>query len=218
MQNVRNNKNHRRTPKWVQRYGLVNTAEIKRKQRRSQWANRYGDRLPQSTLRDQPYEEGQEGGSSVDLASEEGSVRGRNGNGEFWNRNEESFYNANGGNASVASSARWRYPANFEDAAPASDAHKKSRRKKKDKKDRWARTEDAYAAPDTDTASRRRKSKKKRSVAVEDDTYSRASSAELPIPEDPEGGLYGEPRREQAPEGPRSSEPMNDDDIFNQEV
>ncbi|KAJ7721699.1 hypothetical protein B0H14DRAFT_3007576 [Mycena olivaceomarginata] len=58
IQNIRNNKTHARTPKWAQRYGLVDTSEIKRKERKSQWQSRYNDRLPQSTLDGAPYEEG----------------------------------------------------------------------------------------------------------------------------------------------------------------
>ncbi|KAG1884601.1 hypothetical protein F4604DRAFT_182381 [Suillus subluteus] len=59
IQNVRNNKNHRRTPKWIERYGLVDTSTIRRHEQRSQWAGRYNDRNPNSTLDDQPLEEGQ---------------------------------------------------------------------------------------------------------------------------------------------------------------
>jgi len=54
LQNIRNNKNHRRTPKWAQRHGLVDTSDIKRKERRSQWASRYEERHAQSTLANQP--------------------------------------------------------------------------------------------------------------------------------------------------------------------
>lgn len=214
IQNIRNNKNHQRTPKWVQRYGLVDTSEIKRKERRSQWANRYNDRLPASTLRDQPYAEGQEGASSVDLASEEGEGRPRvNGSGEFWSRNEERYYGANGDSASVESSGRWRYPANFDDAAPPVPP-KKSRRKKKDKKDRWARTEDAYSIAEADGTAKKKSKRKSRSATQDADTYSHDSSTDFP--EDPEGGLYSESRRQEEPEA--RGVPLNEDDIFNQEV
>ncbi|CCM04579.1 uncharacterized protein FIBRA_06760 [Fibroporia radiculosa] len=216
IQNIRNNKNKQRTPKWVQRYGLVSTSEVRRKERRSQWATRYNDRLPASTLRDQPYEEGQEGGaSSVDLASQDGDARPgahRNGSGELWSHNEERFYGANGDSASGESSTRWRYPANFEDAAPV-EASRKSKRGKKDKKDRWARTEDAYSITDANGSAKRRKSKKQsRTASANDDAYSRTSSM-TEFPEDAEGGLYG--TREPAPARDTS---LNEDDIFNQEV
>lgn len=203
----------------MQRYGLVDTSEIKRKERRSQWASRYGDRLPTSTLRNQSLEEGQEGGSSVDLASQDGDGRPPNASGEFWSRNEERYYGANGDRASVESSSRWRYPANFDDAAPV-DTNKKSRRKKKDKKDRWARTEDAYSITDANGSAKKRKSKRKSKAAPADadsETYSRNSST-TEFPEDPEGGLYGERQRAPEREVARVAEPVNEEDIFNQEL
>ncbi|KAH9911066.1 uncharacterized protein B0H18DRAFT_893627 [Fomitopsis serialis] len=217
IQNVRNNKNRRRTPKWVAKWGLVDTSEIKRKERRSQWASRYNDRLPSSTLRDQPYEEGQEGSSSVDLASENGDARQRtNGSGEFWSRNEEQFYGASG--QGDTGSTRWRYPANFEDAAPVGGS-KKSKRSKKDKKDRWARTEDAYSINEGEAPARKKKSKRKsRRANVDGDTVSRDSST-TSFPEDPEGGLYGPSRSEAEPASHGSGgNRLTEEDILNQEV
>ncbi|KAI0636756.1 hypothetical protein C8Q77DRAFT_1049553 [Trametes polyzona] len=222
IQNIRNNKNHRRTPKWIQKYGLVDTSEIKRKERRSQWASRYNERLPRSDLEGRPYEEGQEGSSSVDLPSEEQSARGRtNGDGGLWNPREERYYGQNADSSSVltSGSGRWHYPANFEDAAPA-PSRKKSSKKKKEKKDRWARTEDAYSLQEGDGSTRRRKSKRKSKVAADDDTYSRRSDSTTEFPEDPEGGLYGD-RRPAAATSP-DREPDNarttDDVIFNHEL
>lgn len=205
----------------MQKYGLVDTSEIKRKERRSQWANRYNDRLPRSTLEAQPYEEGQEAGSSVDLSEENTRANGRTG--EYWNPEEERYYGKNGDSSSVLTggSGRWRYPANFEDTT---SAPKKSSKKKKEKKDRWARTEDAYAQEES--GSRRKKSKKRRSTAVADDvdTYTRRSESTSEFPEDPEGGLYGDHRpaagggvdgRDREEDAPRRT---NDEDIFNHEL
>ncbi|KAJ3492381.1 hypothetical protein NLI96_g46 [Meripilus lineatus] len=234
IQNIRNNKTHRRTPKWAQRWGLVDTSEIKRKERRSQWAGRYNDRLPRSTLDSQPYEEGQEpGGSSIDLANEEngqqqngrrGTVDG-NGNGALWNQNDERYYGQQNGSAnSVGSSGsgRWHYPANFEDAIVEQPSRKKSKSKKKEKKDRWARTEDAYSMNEADldghSHSRKRKSKSKKRKSSKNgegdylDTASRRSDSTTEFPEDAEGGLYGDTRKGPAP--PRE----NEEDILNQEV
>ncbi|EMD38316.1 hypothetical protein CERSUDRAFT_113479 [Gelatoporia subvermispora B] len=219
IQNVRNNKNKQRTPKWIQRYGLVNTAEIKRKERRSQWAGRYNDRLPRSTLENQPYEEGQEvqeGGSSIDLSNEDGDTRPRaNGSGELWSRREEQYYGANGDATSVrtAGSGRWHYPANFEDTIPAGKP-KKSSKKKKEKKDRWARTEDAYSIGEGQST-KRRKSKRK-SRTADSDTTSRASESTTEFPEDPEGGLYGD-RPHPVEESPANGR-TDADDIFNHEL
>jgi hypothetical protein len=159
MQNIRNNKNNRRTPKWARRYGLVDDSEIRRKERKSQWAGRYNDRLPNSVLENQAYEEGQipdRPGASRETTS--------NGNGEpgLWNeRQDEQFYGqrqresgsvGSGSANGAASGGRWRYPANFEEAdaevagMEIEDNHK---RKKggilggKKKKDRWDLSEDA---------------------------------------------------------------------------
>ncbi|KAG6900892.1 hypothetical protein C0993_010011 [Termitomyces sp. T159_Od127] len=183
LQNIRNNKNHARTPKWAQRYGLVDTSTIERHQRRSQWANRYNDRLPRSTLEGQPVAEGQEQeqASSVDLSLTERNPQ-RQPNGDLWRPEDESYYNPE---SSSTRSSRWHYPANFEDAALP-----KRKKENKVKKDRWAMTEDAYSqSQEQGKKSRRKKKKSKSSVA--DDTYdSRDSVAEFP--EDPEGGLYAD--------------------------
>ena len=196
----------------------MDTSEIKRKERRSQWAGRYSERNPHSALRDQPLEDGQEGSSSVDLSEENGDARQQRG-GEFWNPNEERFYGQNDrSSASIRtngeSGGRWRYPANFEDTV-AEPTRKKSKKKSKDKKDRWARTEDAYSVADTETTPRRKKSKKRRSNA-DIDTYSRRSESTTEFPEDAEGGLYGPSRQG----GAVDNEAVNGrggDDIFTHE-
>ena len=59
MQNIRNNSNKRRTPKWAIRYGLVDDTDMVRKKAKSAWAGRYDERNPNSTLDAQEYEEGQ---------------------------------------------------------------------------------------------------------------------------------------------------------------
>ncbi|KAJ7155964.1 hypothetical protein C8R43DRAFT_998499 [Mycena crocata] len=206
IQNIRNNKNHARTPKWAQRYGLVDTSEIKRKERKSQWQSRYNDRLPRSTLEGAPYEEGQDRGSSVDVSLEGNpSVARTRTNGELWGPEDEQYY----GNEpeSTSSGGRWHYPANFDDAAAPS---KSSKKKKKDsKKDRWARTEDAYSISEEQT---RKKSKKKKSKAS---LYSGDSTTEFP--EAAEGGLYGDRPRA---DNNNTREPVRTtttDDVFNHE-
>ena len=215
-QNIRNNKTHRRTPKWIQKYGLVNTSDIKRKERRSQWANRYSERNPHSALADQPLEEGQEGGSSIDLSEENADARQQR-NGEYWNPNEERFYGqSDRSSATIGSSGgRWRYPANFDDAV-IEPTRKKTKKKSKDKKDRWARTEDAYSVTDADTSTRRKKSKKRR-TNVDSDTYSRQSDSTTEFPEDAGGGLYGPSRRAGAA-GEGAANGNDVDDIFNHEL
>lgn len=113
----------------------------------------------------------------------------------LWKDGDESFYNPEreGSLRSAESgSSRWHYPANFNDTLPgAGDA---PGRKKKKKKDRWARTEDAYTAPEQ--KKRKKKSKNRSTVGDGGDlesTYSRRtqSTADLEVPEDPAGETYG---------------------------
>lgn len=185
-QNIRNNKNHARTPKWIQRYGLVDTSEIKRKERKSQWANRYNDRLPQSTHEGQAYEEGQEHGSSIDISLEGGNAKQRRQiNGELWRPDDEQFYNPDKSSA-PSSSGRWHYPANFDDVEPISTG-KRGKKKKKEKKDRWERTQDAYSMTSEGDSGKKKRRKRKSSEAAS------TREAVNEFPEDPEGGLYGEP-------------------------
>lgn len=221
IQNIRNNKNHARTPKWAQRYGLVDTTKIERNKKKSQWAGRYNDRLPHSTLEYQPYEEGQERGSSTDLSSEGHTTRRPGGNGELWREEDESYYGGRNRDAanSERSGGRWRYPANFDDAVLANEGGLK-KKKKKEKKDRWARTEDAYSISEEGAGKKKKKKKRSRTSTIEDDSYSRHSRSTSEFPEDPEGGLYdggiasdsrGLP---ETAEGNGQAAPQNQDDIF----
>jgi len=196
IQNIRNNKTNRRTPKWAQRYGLVDTSDIKRKERKSQWASRYNDRLPNSTLEGQEYEEGQNVGGTPDgQAVQQRPSRG----GELWREEDESYYgqNGNGDAGSSESGGRWHYPANFEDTIPEPEPS----RKKKSKKDRWERTEDAYSV--TDDGGKRKKKKKKskvnRSTVGDAESFDRSSTNDFP--EDAEGGLYDDRSRGGVPGG-----------------
>jgi len=210
IQNIRNNKNHARTPKWVQRYGLVDISEIKRKERKSQWANRYNDRLPQSTYEGQPLEEGQEGGSSVDLSTENGRPQ-RQPNGDLWRPEDESYYNAES-RSTGTSGGRWHYPANFEDVEPINTS--KRSKKKKDKKDRWERTQDAYSMASEGES---RKKKKKKRKTTDTSSIATRDSGEA-FPEDPAGGLYGERRNtvDDAPSVPDKNDKTTDE-VFKHE-
>jgi len=194
IQNVRNNKNNRRTPKWAQRYGLVDTSEIERKKKKSQWAYRYNDRLPNSALEGQDYEEGEVPGRSregtIDSQQSIGKPNGANQDG-LWREEDEQYYGQNGDARSTRSgeSGRWHYPANFEDTVAPVEGNGvgSKKKKKKEKKDRWARTEDAYSLPD-ESSGRKKKKKKSRSTIGDADSYDRRSEG----PEDAEGGLYGD--------------------------
>jgi len=163
IQNIRNNKNNRRTPKWSQRYGLVDTKKIKQREARSQWATRYGERNPNSALENQEYEEGQNDAPSVASTTPEAQGNGH----EFWGREDETYYGRNGQPDSASarseeSGGRWHYPANFDDATVDPPLKKK-------KSDRWARTEDAYNAPDDGSLKKKKKKRSKKSKSAEND-------------------------------------------------
>jgi len=189
IQNIRNNKNNRRTPKWVQRYGLVDTSEIERKKKRSQWASRYDERLPHSALEGQELEEGQVAGGTPNAESGDPFAR-RNGDPTLWREEDEHYYNGEGrsrrransvqsGSQSSISGRRWQYPANFNEATEVegveldgrkSKGKKKgsSSKKSKDKKDRWGRTADAHAGVGYEDVDGGRKKKKKKSRTTDD--------------------------------------------------
>lgn len=168
IQNIRNNKNRARTPKWAARYGLVDTTGMDRRKKRSEWAKRYGERLPHSTLENQAYEEGQLPDSSDNRSTSPSTAPP--GHSEYWREDEEHFYdesqsrNPHGESTqslhSDASGGRWTYPANFNEAVIEGGSRRKSR---SSKKDRWARTEEAYSNAGGEGNSVRRKKKKKRS-------------------------------------------------------
>jgi len=218
IQNIRNNKNHRRTPKWAMEYGLIDKTAMERRAKRAQWAGRYNDRLPRSTLENQPYEDGQDAGSSVNPPDENNGPSGAaNGsNGHLWKPDDEQYYGDQQSTKTSGSGGRWHYPANFDDSAIDFNSSKK--KKKKVKKDRWARTEEAYsaAAAGDESAERRKrkKSKKSKSTVGDSDTYSRRSSSTTEFPEDAEGGLYGD-RRDPAGAAPTTT---SDDVLFNHQL
>ncbi|KAF5315796.1 hypothetical protein D9611_004694 [Ephemerocybe angulata] len=194
IQNIRNNKNHARTPKWVQKYGLVDLSEIRRKERKSQWANRYKDRLPRSAYEGQPLAEGQENGPASDLSTVEGGVKRQQTGNNLWQPEDEQYYNADK-NSTNSNQSRWHYPANFDDAVMDSAMLKQSKKKKKssDKKNRWERTQDAYSLPpeDEDSGRKRKSKKKKRRSSVAADSIQSQDDTATEYPEDAEGGLYG---------------------------
>jgi uncharacterized membrane protein YqaE (UPF0057 family) len=218
IQNIRNNKNHRRTPKWAQRYGLVDTTKIKRNELRSQWAKRYDERLPNSALESQPLEEGQNPtASNMSLPSESaGHPRHRTTeNGELWNPEEEQYYGQSNGSSSDSRSSRWHYPANFDDATPSPVLESsKPKKKKKVKKDRFARTEDAYSISEDTTRRKKKKRSNRSAVGDNESTYSRGSGSTAQVPEDPEGGHYDDRAERRGPEGEGGAR-ADDDAVFN---
>lgn len=141
----------------------MDTTTIERKKKRSEWAKRYGERLPESALEGQAYEEGQRPDPSSGQSSSPTA-----GQREYWREDEEQFYNesrrrGSGHGESTTSlrsdnsGGRWTYPANFDEAVIEGGSRRKS---KSSKKDRWARTEEAYTS--TDGGSKKKKKKKRR--------------------------------------------------------
>lgn len=112
IQNIRNNKNHSRTPKWAQRHGLVDTTTIERHERRSRWANRYKDRHPRSALEGQPLEEGQVE-SSAPNQEESSDTRKSTAtpDQQLWNSEDEHYYQHDGESVRTSESGHgaWRY-------------------------------------------------------------------------------------------------------------
>jgi len=189
IQNVRNNKNHRRTPKWAIRYGLVDTTEIQRKKKKSQWATRFNERLPESALEGQDYEEGQ---TADDPARRQEEQERRNGEvtGDLWTQEDETYYrprdNASVKSGASGSSGKWHYPANFDGADVGG-----SKKSKKGKKDRWARVDEAMLGDGPSASGKKRKSKKGSRAGGSSD-IARRSLESIAEPEDAVGGLYGE--------------------------
>jgi len=198
----------------------VDTSEIKRKERKSQWATRYNDRLPHSTLEGQPLEDGQEAGSSsIDLSSEgnRGFRKNSTGAGELWKSEDEAYYNQRDSNP-PESGGRWKYPANFDDTELTAIPR---RSKKKDKKDRWARTQEAYILSDEQSKKKRKSSKRKKSKSSLQDSFVSRDSSTAELPEDAEGRLYGNSSRVLNDDGPTPPSGMSkkqptatSDDIF----
>jgi hypothetical protein len=150
--------------------------------------------------------------SSVSLSSESAAPRRGAGNGELWGAQDEQYYGQSNGSGE-SRSHRWSYPANFEDASPALGSST-PKKKKKIKKDRFARTEDAYSI--TEDTPRRRKKRSKRSTVDDESTYSRGSESTGQVPEDPEGGNYGGRQAGVQGTGPGAADGArgNDDVVF----
>ena len=183
----------------------MDTGEIERKKKKSQWATRYSERLPNSTLEGREVDEGQiPERSSENVYEEEPTLQTRHAT--LWNQEEESFYGGAGSSVSLksnGSAGRWRYPANFEDTEPYPGG-----KKKKVKKDRWARTEDAHMGVGMDDGSHKKKKVRKSSKKAEqtsgdfiNPTRGSYDSSTLEGPEDPGGRQHGPPRHELAING-----------------
>ncbi|KAK8853209.1 hypothetical protein IAR55_003911 [Kwoniella newhampshirensis] len=110
IQNIRNNQNRARTPKWAIRYGLVDDTDRQRRLKKSQWSKRYDERNNHSTLADQPLEEGEEGPNYDPSIAEDPAEVERRRNEGLWTNQDEEYYNAD----QAPNQQKWHYPANFE--------------------------------------------------------------------------------------------------------
>ncbi|WVF73097.1 hypothetical protein IAT40_007916 [Kwoniella sp. CBS 6097] len=109
IQNIRNNENKARTPKWAIRYGLVDNSNRERRARKNQWAKRYDERNPHSTHLDAQLEEGEEGINYDPTTIDPAEVERRRNEG-LWTREDEEYYNSD----QAPNQRNWHYPANFE--------------------------------------------------------------------------------------------------------
>ena len=182
---------------------------MRRRKKRSQWATRYNDRLPQSALEGQDYAEGQ-----VPDGPRDDSASNLDGNeAPLWDQEEdETYYGRRNrdqhGGSSISSGGRWHYPANFDKAEPSTPTADTSKRHKlplgggKKKKDRWALSEDARMGVLPDEGESKARKRKKKSSGVKrskkrpdaENNSSMDSRSDVVEPEDPVGGLYGERR------------------------
>ncbi|WVO14276.1 hypothetical protein L204_101908 [Cryptococcus depauperatus] len=111
IQNIRNNQNRARTPKWAIRYGLVDNSANERHARKNQWAKRFDERNNHSTLTEQELEAGEEGPNYVPRFESPEEVQRRRNEG-LWSAEDEEYYNAD--QASAPKKSTWHYPMNFE--------------------------------------------------------------------------------------------------------
>lgn len=108
IQNIRNNTNRARTPKWAIKAGLVDNSERDRKARKNQWAKRFDERNAQSTLVGQSLEEGEEGEDYNPVSEDPEAVERRRNEG-LWNNDDEEYYDEGGCDRAASRSSK--YPA-----------------------------------------------------------------------------------------------------------
>ncbi|KAK1921995.1 hypothetical protein DB88DRAFT_496814 [Papiliotrema laurentii] len=169
-QNIRNNTNRGRTPKWALKAGLVNSDDRDRRARKNQWAKRFDERNAYSAHVGQSLEEGEEGENYVPVSEAEREREMRREREGLWRENEDTeYYNED----QAPNQRNWHYPANFEGAASGTGTRKFG---KKNKGDRWERSR-ASRSDSTSSGS----------------TYPPAASADDDVPE--WGRDYGAKRR-----------------------
>ncbi|OWZ76592.1 hypothetical protein C366_05032 [Cryptococcus neoformans Tu401-1] len=131
IQNIRNNSNRARTPKWAIRYGLVDNSDRERRARKNQWSKRFDERNNHSTLAEQELEEGEEGPNYDPTVANPEEVERRRNEG-LWTADDEEYYNDD----QAPNQRKWHYPANFEGAVGDGRSYK---RNASSGGDRWQR-------------------------------------------------------------------------------
>ncbi|KAL1412768.1 hypothetical protein Q8F55_000515 [Vanrija albida] len=214
IQNIRNNTNRARTPKWAIRYGLVDPSNQTRRAQKSAWSKRYDERLPESTLVGQELADGEEGPNWDAARTKQNQRRQTEG---LWDREDEQYYNEED---EAPNQRNWHYPANFEGAV--GDGRSK-RRQQVESGDRWERTrsatDDSYgsyppggsAATDDDVPEwgrdyGRRKNSTGRSKKPSNSSYDDNSSIDS-----------RDQRDQRQPQQQQQKKSNNPDDVFNHE-
>lgn len=92
IQNIRNNTNRNRTPKWALKAGLVDNSDNERHARKNLWAKRFDERNLQSTHIGANLAEGEEGENYDPVYNDPEEMERRRNEG-LWTGAEEEYYN-----------------------------------------------------------------------------------------------------------------------------
>ncbi|ORX40554.1 hypothetical protein BD324DRAFT_611212 [Kockovaella imperatae] len=138
IQNIRNNTNRARTPKWALKAGLINTADRERRAKKNQWAKRFDERNNQSTHVGQALEEGEVGDNYVPVSDAERERAERRPHEGLWDdRGDTEYYNEE----PAPNQQHWSYPMNFSGAvAEGGSKNRKDLARTTSNGDRWERS------------------------------------------------------------------------------
>lgn len=135
IQNIRNNTNKARTPKWALKAGLIDRSDLDRRTKKSEWSKRYNERNHESAHVGQALEDGEEGDNYVPQSEREIEAANRRREEGLWDdRADAEYYNED----QAPNQRHWHYPANFEGAVV--EGGSKHKKKQQQQGDRWERT------------------------------------------------------------------------------
>ncbi|KAI9634097.1 uncharacterized protein MKK02DRAFT_38768 [Dioszegia hungarica] len=119
VQNIRNNENKARTPKWARKAGLVDPADEQRRIAKSQWKKRFDERNNVSTHVGAELEDGEVGGNYEPMDPRDEERRARMRNEGLWRDEDAELYNED----QAPNQRHHHWPMNFEgtvdDSRPA---------------------------------------------------------------------------------------------------